>query len=607
MNHTTTPHRGDLFSLEASIKNPLARSVIKAVGKPLGKVLALDRISERWRGIPEGATGSDFLRGLIRAFGFGSSATAEDLARIPKDGPVVVVANHPFGGMEGLLLAEMLHAVRPDVKIMANYLLGRIRELRDMFILVDPFGGEKSLARNIAPLRESVAWLRDGACLGVFPAGEVAHFSVRERRVAEPRWSPSIARIIKSCGATVVPVHFSGANGPVFHLAGMLHPRLRTMLLGREFVNKSRKTVEVRVGQPIGAERLADMTDSQAADYLRLRTEVLGGASLRQGRILKRFPVRTISRQEALAAPQDAGLMAEELARLPEKSLLLESGEYKVYEARAREIPQVLKEIGRLRELTFRKVGEGTGKSCDLDGFDAHYAHVFIWNGKKHEVVGAYRLGRSDEILAARGPGGLYVTTLFKLKPAFLHELGPALEMGRSFVRPEYQRNYNSLLLLWRGIGTVVAREPRYRKLFGPVSITNEYQAASRQLIAGYFESRREMPGLSRLVKPRTPLRGASWLKHAAKTLVADVERLSELVSSVESDRKGIPVLLRQYLKLGGKLLAFNVDRGFSDALDGLIVVDLLETDRKQLERYMGKAGLAGFLEFHQGGFRRSA
>lgn len=606
MNHQYPARRADAFSLSSAVRNPLARTVLKAVGKPLGKVLALDAISNRFKTIPQDATGVDFLRGLMSAFGFTCSVSAEDLAHIPTGGPVVVAANHPFGGMEGLLLADMLLKVRPDVKIMANYLLGRIEELRELFILVDPFGSGTSLARNIAPMRDSISWLRDGGCLGVFPAGEVAHFSMSERRVAEPRWSPSIARIIKSCEATVVPVHFSGANGAMFHLAGMVHPRLRTMLLGREFVNKAEKNVQVRIGQPILHSRIADMDDTKAAEYLRLRTEVLGGGEKRQ-KVFKRFPVRSIARQEALMAPQDPDLMTAEIERLPEERRLLTSGEQVVYEAKAHEIPLVLKEIGRLRETTFRKVGEGTGKSCDLDSFDAHYSHVFIWNAKAREVVGAYRLGRTDEILAAKGQQGLYISTLFKLKPGFMHLLGPSLEMGRSFVRPEYQKSYNALLLLWKGIGTVVAREPKYRTLFGPVSITNEYQAASRQLIAGYFESRPQMPDLSRLVKPRTPMRAKSWLKKAAKALVADVESLSELVSSLEKDRKGIPVLLRQYLKLGGKLLAFNVDRDFSDALDGLIVVDLLETDRKQLERYLGKDGLAGFLEYQLGGFKRSA
>ncbi|GFK93621.1 hypothetical protein NNJEOMEG_01455 [Fundidesulfovibrio magnetotacticus] len=605
MEPGTPARRADFLALDGAVKNPFARTVLKAVGGPLRRALALDRLAKAYESVPRGGTPVEFLRGVIDAFGFRYRVSGEELARIPSTGPVVVVANHPFGGMEGVILTEMLAGVRPDVKVMANYLLGRIEELRDLFILVDPFGASGAWARNVAPLRQSVAWLRGGGCLGVFPAGEVAHFRMDERRVADPAWSPSVARMVRACGATVVPVHFAGANGPMFHLAGLVHPRLRTMLLGREFVNKARKEVEVRIGRPVPPQALEGLTDEQAAGHLRLCAEVMGRTRPRA--LPARFPLRGVRRQEALAPAQDPELMERELERLPAECLLLESGGMRAYEARAAQIPLILREIGRLREMTFRKVGEGTGKSCDLDGFDGHYSHVFLWSVSAREVVGAYRLGRSDEILATRGRSGLYVDTLFKLKPGFLTRLGPALEMGRSFVRPEHQKSYNALLLLWRGIGTVVAREPRYRTLFGPVSITNDYQAASRQLMADFFEARGgEGSGLSRLVKPRTPLRGAAWLKRAARSLVADVDRLSELVSSMEADRKGIPVLLRQYLKLGGKLLAFNVDREFSDALDGLIVVDLLETERRQLERYLGRDGLAGFLAHHgaEGGLR---
>jgi len=590
--------RQNLFDLDQAVKNPLAKSMLKVVGKPLAKMLALERVDRYYQSVPPEAVGLDFVRHVIRSFDFRPEICAEDLARIPKEGPVVVVANHPFGCMEGLLLADLLLSVRPDVKIMANYLLSRVPEMAGLFIYVDPFGSQASMSRNIAPLRQSLGLLRQGGLLGVFPAGEVAHFNMRERRVIETQWSPSIARLIKASGATVVPVHFAGANGAAFQMAGLVHPRLRTMLLAREFVNKSSKTVRVRVGAPLAASRLEGLSDEQAMEVLRLRAEVLGGDKKGQN-TTKLFPVKVLHRREALIAPKSPELMEREVAALAPERLLVESGEFRVYEAKAKEIPLILREIGRLREVTFRKVGEGSGKACDLDWFDGHYRHVFIWNVKSHEVVGAYRLGRTDEIMSRFGSEGLYVTTLFKLKPGFLTKLGPALEMGRSFVRPEYQKSYNALLLLWRGIGQVVAREPRYRKLFGPVSITNEYQVASRQLIASYFESKGELPQLSRLVKPRSPLRGKGWLKKAAKALVADVDSLSELISDIEASPRGIPVLLRQYLKLGGKLLAFNVDREFSDALDGLIVVDLLETDRKQLERYLGKQGLEGFLRHH--------
>jgi len=426
--------------------------------------------------------------------------------------------------------------------------------------------------------------------------------------VADPDWNPAVAWLIRQAGATVVPVHVSGRNSWLFQVLGLVHPWLRTAMLPREFYNKRESTVTFRVGRPVTADRLAklpacrgeDDADGCVTRYLRLRTTLMRDRPSRLRRLPPLLPARSLDRQEPLVAPVDPALMADELAGLPEGSVLFTSGEFAVIEARAEDIPLTLKEIGRLRELTFRKVGEGTGKACDLDGFDIHYRHLFLWNTARREVAGAYRIGRTDELLAARGAKGLYTSTLFVLKSRFFDKISPALEMGRSFVRPEYQKSYSPLLLLWKGLARLVVREPRYRVLFGPVSISNSYKNASRRLMAGYFEGRDTPAGLTRLVRPKTPLRGQGWLARAAKSLVSDLDDLLTLIDDIEADDKGIPVLLRQYLKLGGKLLAFNVDRDFANALDGLIVVDLLNADPRQLERYMGKDGLAAFTAYHR-------
>ena len=521
---------------------------------------------------------------------------------------MVVVANHPFGGLEGLVLARLLRQARPDARIMANTLLSRLPELRDLFVFVDPFGGASATAGNIGPLKECLRLLESGGVLGVFPSGAVSHPRLEHGRltVADPAWSPTVARLIRRTGATVVPVHFSGQNSRLFQVLGLAHPLLRTALLPREFVNKRGRTVDVRIGRPIPFERLERLCGCEAeADacvtrYLRLRTTLLRD---RSGRTRRRTPLlppkNPHRRQEALIAPVAAELLADEIAALPQEAVLLRNGEFAVIEARAGAIPLALREIGRLRELTFRKVGEGTGKACDCDEHDRHYSHLFLWNTERHEIAGAYRIGRTDELLASLGRKGLYTNSLFVLKPGFFERLGPALEMGRSFVRPEYQKSYAPLLLLWKGLARMVVREPRYRMLFGPVSITSSYQKASRRLMASYFEGQATSP-LARLVRPRTPLRGQGWLARAARTLVTDLDDLLALIDDIEADDKGIPVLLRQYLKLGGKLLAFNVDRDFADALDGLIVVDLLEAEPRQLERYMGKDGLAAFTAHHR-------
>ncbi len=604
------PARSRLFALTPSVGGAFLRRVVALAEPALGRLLSLDPIEALYRSVPAGLSGGAFVDAVLSAMDVPVRVAAEELDRIPKTGPVVVVSNHPFGGLEGLVLAKMLLAVRPDARIMANFLLSRIPELRDLFVFVDPFGGGSATGTNIRPLKECLQVLRAGGLLGVFPAGAVAHPRLDNGRlaVADPAWSTTVARLVRKTEATVVPVHFGGRNSRLFQVLGLVHPLLRTAMLPREFANKRGVTVEARVGSPIGYARLARLSSCEAdADecvtrYLRLRTQLLRDRPHRPRRRPPLFPPKGLARQEALIAPVSPDLLADEIAGLPAEAVLHQSGAFSVIEARAEAIPLTLREIGRLRELTFRRVGEGTGKACDLDAFDPVYRHLFLWNAEKREVAGAYRIGRTDELLAAGGPQSLYTSTLFVLKAAFFAQISPALEMGRSFVRPEYQKSYSPLLLLWKGLAQMVVREPRYRVLFGPVSITSDYKHASRRLMASYFEGNVTNPLLARHVRPKTPLRGQTWLARAARTLVADLDDLLALIDDIEADRKGIPVLLRQYLKLGGKILAFNVDKGFADCLDGLIVVDLLQADRRQLERYMGKDGLASFTAFHEAG-----
>jgi len=600
-------NRQPLFALPPSLGGAALRQALRLAWPAVGRLLSLQPIEDLYQNLPENLCGGAFVDAVLEAMGVRIRVAPEELERIPKTGPVVVVANHPFGGLEGLVLAKMLLAVRPDAKIMANFLLSRIPELRELFVFVDPFGGHGALGNNIRPLKECLRVLGDGGVLGVFPAGAVAHPRLENGRLAvtDPAWSTTVARLIRKTEATVIPVHFNGHNSRLFQVLGLVHPVLRTAMLPREFVNKRGHAIEARVGSPVAYSRLARLSQCEAEvddcilRYLRLRTTLLRNRPDRPRRRPPLYPQRGISRQEALIAPVSPELLADEIARLPAASVLHASGEFAVIEAKAAEIPLALREIGRLRELTFRRVGEGSGKSCDLDAFDPLYRHLFLWNAATREIAGAYRIGRTDELLAAKGPQGLYTSTLFFLKAGFFSQISPALEMGRSFVRPEYQKSYSPLLLLWKGLAQMVVREPRYRVLFGPVSITNEYKRASRRLMASYFEGNVTNPALARLVRPKTPLRGQNWLARAAKTLVADLDDLLALIDDIEADRKGIPVLLRQYLKLGGKLLAFNVDKEFADALDGLIVVDLLQADRRQLERYMGKEGFASFTAFH--------
>lgn len=556
----------------------------------LERLLVLDRFNDLYEQVQKNAGEHCFLKRFLEAMNVRPRVSDSDLLLVTKEGPVVAVANHPFGLIEGAILAALLGTVRPDVKVMANYLLATLPEARQYCIFVNPFGDRAALRSNQSALKDSISWLKQGGLLGIFPAGEVAHMNFREGSVTDPEWNRNIARLIRLTGATVLPIYFLGANSVLFHLLGLLHPRVRTALLAHEFLNKNNSEIELRIGSPISPAKVRRYQDDVALiRYLRHRTYLLENRDTRRPRSLN---------VEATGPSNITGLMAAEVAKFSADQILVETEEFLVLLAKAPEIPTLLHEIGRLREITFRQVGEGTGQRVDLDTFDDHYWHLFLWDRSAQQVVGAYRLGPSDEIVKSIGVHGLYTRQLFAWTPSFLERIGPALELGRSFVRAEYQKTYSPLLLLWRGIGQFLARNPRYKVLFGPVSISTDYGTASRQLMVQFLRAYRQSPELAPMVRARNPFRTRPFriAQELVKEAAWDIEELSALVADLEFDRKGVPILLKQYLKLGGELVAFNVDRNFANALDGLIVVDLRKTDVRLLERYLGKEGASTFL-----------
>jgi putative hemolysin len=570
-----------------------------------GKFASVGKVRDLYRRVQRSPEGFR-LETLLSEMRIGLSVGAADQARIPATGPVVVVANHPYGVLDGAILTVLLTRVRPDVKVLTNFLLSDVPDLQKHCIFVDPFQTDRSLESNRRGLREAFTWLQKGGMLAVFPAGEVSHWQMPAAQIVDPEWNDAAVRLIRKTGAAALPVYLCGHNGVGFQLMGMIHPKLRSAFLLQEFLNQAGKKVEVRVGSAIAPDAVEAIEDDhEATDYLRWRTYLLG----RRSKPEASWPAALRSKfvfkiQEPVAAPVASELLTKELETLPEDRRLAENSDLAVYLGTAREMPQLLREVGRLRELTFRGAGEGTGKSRDLDSFDEYYSHILLWHKSRQELVGAYRAGNTAEILAERGVGGLYTSTLFRYDEKIFQRLGPALELGRSFVRPEYQRQYAPLLLLWKGIARMVARQPAVPVLFGAVSISNEYSSASREMIYRFFEAHMQEDELAGLIEPRRPFRPGllrRWDCSGMHRALRDLDELSQPITDVEADGKGLPILLRQYAKIGGKLLGFNVDRKFSNVLDGLVVVDLRQTEPAVLERYMGREGAARFRQVHTG------
>lgn len=536
-----------------------------------------------------GEPGSNVFEKVLRALEVAVDVPPGGLARIPASGPLVVAANHPTGLLDGAVAAALALRIRPDVRVLVNHLLPSHPGFEPYLIRVDPYARRGSAQRNLPSMRAALEWLRNGHALIVFPAGDVSRLDWKQRAVADPEWGPSTARLIRAARAAALPFHIGAANSAAFHVLGAVHPRLRTLRLPFELLNKRGARVQVRIGMPVPWRKLSPLDDGALIAHLQARNSLLGKCTARP-------MVENAGGTSGSRLPTRRDLLERSLGR----RCLVENAEWAVALFRGEEDPELLHDVGRAREISFRAAGEGAGREIDVDRFDPYYDQLVLWNLKDGAIAGGYRIGPTSSILPAHGIGGLYTSTLFRYQPGFFRRLGPAAELGRSFVSPAHQKQYMALLMLWQAIGAWVCRHPEVRYLFGPVSISQCYQPVSRMLMSIALQATAGDPELARLVRPRRPLnaRGSrDILREWQRLRLNEAGQLSELVASIEPDGKGLPVLLRQYLRLGGRLLAFSVDPEFSGVLDGLILVDLLRTEREQLERYLTPEGARAYLQ----------
>lgn len=536
-------------------------------------------------------------RGCLDGGGYAWNVSDEDMMKIPSEGPVLVISNHPFGMADGVLQSMLVGLIRPDCRQIANEMLLMFPRLAERLISVNVFDTADARAQNTAPLREALQWLKDGHLLNSFPAGAVAHRTWSNPKSVDPPWNPSIAMLARRSNATVIPMFFHGQNGRRFQWAGLLSARLRTAIIPRCFGYARGTCINVSIGDPILPETLAPMKDrTRAIEYLREQVLMLESRPPANSKT-------TASRETspAGAARSSASSFTAEIKSLPKKDHFGDSGTFSVYISKPERIPGILKEIGRLREVTFRAAGEGTGNETDLDAYDGHYRHLFIWNRRDEEVVGAYRLGLTDEILPAKGLDGFYTRSLFEFNEQMLTDLGPSIELGRSFIRPEYQRGFKPLMLLWRGISSFAAQNRRYRYCFGVVSISNEYCDRSRNLMTQFLMNTTRLPEYEQIIRAIAPYVPSD--PDPIDDLLArcnTIEDVDTIVQELEPDGTGVPVLVRQYLKLEAKLLApFNIDHGFADVIDGLMLVDFMQVERRIAHFYLGKELAAQFRTFH--------
>ena len=552
--------------------------------KILMHLLSFDKINDLYDHVCQ-KHGIESIDAIIKYLNIKLEFDPNDLQKLPANGSFITVSNHPFGGIDGILLIKLLSLVRDDHKVVANFLLKKVESISEFFLAVNPFENMPEAGSSIAGLKTAIDHIHNGGVLSIFPAGEVST-NYASSLITDREWLVSALRLIKKSKVPVVPIYFHGTNSPLFHLLGRIHPSLRTAKLPSELINKRNKTIKIRIGNPISVREQDAFTDiHQFGRYLRSKTYCLDS-----GMEVKHFfnySLKSDLRPKEIAQPQPQVMIEREIALLKKDSMLIKVKNFEVYCAPTKTMPYILKELGRLRELTFREVGEGTNRASDVDEFDLYYHQLIIWDHLEKKIAGGYRIGMGAEIMEQFGVRGFYTHSLFRMRNGFKVTLQQSLELGRSFIVHEYQRKPLPLFLLWKGILYFLLKNPEYRYLIGPVSISSTYSDKSKELIIRYIMANYYDYEKATLVKPRKRFKVKTkdlHLNDALMNLTSQLSTLDKFIGDVDQHNNGLPVLLKKYLGLNAKIIAFNVDPKFNNCVDGLILLDIFDIPKPTID-----------------------
>lgn len=549
--------------------------LLTLVGPLIDRILGFRKLKKLFNQYDmEGLEKEAFVKRVLEMLQVSYKINNDALSTIPATGPLIIVSNHPYGGVEGVILADFLSQIRKDVKFMANSGLSLVKEMRDFFIFTNPLITNNY--KNISSIRGCQEHLENNGLLVLFPAGKVSYFRKDKNRVTDGEWNRIAAKLSVKMNTPVLPIYFSGSNSKFFLIMGRIYYRFRLIMLPGEMMKMKGKTVHLYSGRILHQEQLKG-SSREITDYLRMQTYLLDPEYI--------FEREVESRQSKLpdiipAVPFK--LIKNELLALPAKQHLVDFKNYSIYYGYYEQLKNTVREITRLREITFRDIEEGSGSDRDTDQFDKTYTQLFIVNNEREEIIGAYRMGQIDRLLKDGDRMGIYLSKMFNFKGDFYSIIKTGVEMGRSFLIKSEQKSAYGFFLLWRGIGEFLVRNPKYRYLYGTVSLSNIYDPRSIALMY------RVLVGEKNLVEPVTDIdiQIHPEVEEYLTKKKPNMKELDMLIKSIETDGKGLPVLVRQYAKLGAQFVSIGSDIEFRRTPGMLLIVNTGEASAKTIQRY---------------------
>ena len=551
------------------------------------KISTLNKVYNRNRHLKDVA----FLNGILDDLQIKFEIPEEDLKRLPKDGAYITISNHPLGGIDGVLLLKLMLEREPNFKIIANFLLHRIHPLKKYIMPVNPFENLKDAKSSVVGIKETFRHLSDGKPLGIFPAGEVSTYKDGKLMVDKP-WEEGAIKVIRKAQVPVIPIYFHAKNSRLFYLLSKISGTFRTAKLPSEVFSQKNRVIKVRVGKPISVnEQNEYKTLEEYSEFLRKKTYMLANPFEKESHFLPTPSLKIPKSPKTIVTAANSEKMIAEVDAVRNSDCrLLQSKNYEVFFTEAHQIPNILHEIGRLREITFREVGEGTNESIDLDKHDKYYHHLFLWDSDANKIAGAYRMGLGSKIYPKYGINGFYLNDLFRFEPELYDMMHKSIEMGRAFIIKEYQQKPMPLFLLWKGIMHTTLRYPEHKFLLGGVSISNQFSDFSKSLMIEFMKSNYYDPYIAQYIHPKKEYKVK--LKDADKDFIfneteADLNKFDKIIDELEPGSLRLPVLIKKYIKQNAKVVAFNVDPLFNNAVDGLMYIRIADIPESTMKPVM--------------------
>lgn len=564
------------------LKNPVALAMMR--------LTKIDEVNKLYLKLKD-KVGKDFFDSFVRERNLKYIVFEEDLARIPKTGPFILVSNHPLGAIDGILMAKILTEIRPDFKVMGNFLLEKIEPMKPFVIPVNPFENRKELQASSTGMRATLKHLENGGCVGIFPAGEVSNKNNQFAEILDRKWGKPALKLIKMAKVPVVPMYFHAKNSRLFYQVSKIHPDLQTLLLPSEMMHNREKPIRIRIGRAVSVKKLEDHDSiEEMGEFLQKKIYMLKSYyekrrsiadQLKLPNLKLNFPLMKEENvvQNIIDETPQEDLVKEIETLYKEDKMLFRNGVYEVFFAMYSEIPSIMREIGRQRELTFRAIGEGSNLPFDLDEYDEHYHHLFLWDNKAQKLAGAYRMALGCEVMKKHGIDGFYTSSLFEFDQELQPFFRKVIEMGRAYISTEYQQKPLPLFLLWRGIVHVCLRNPEHKFLMGGVSISDKFSEFSKSLMIEFMRSHYYDSAVAQYIHPKKEFKVN--LKDRDKNLFfdeveSDLNKLDKIIDDLEPEMR-LPVLIKKYIKQNAKVISFNVDPNFNDAIDGLMYIRISE------------------------------